>query len=312
MINYKMRQLKYTILLLFVLVLSMNLCSALDVERTFRLSFDHLLYMSNISTMPSQIYPGQEAILNFKIENTGNQFIRNVRIDLEMPAEFAPYKDIDKRKIAQMLAGDSENISFSILPLPQTEDGVYKLNIIARYVNYIGDEREENSTIGIFVGSSPKPLVEFSSSDIYQGNSIGNVKLKVINNNVGNVKFLKVDLAESNDYTIIGSNINYIGDLNSDDFSEVTFRINLKKSVKIIDLPVTLYYKDALNKDYTRETKIEFKVPTASEAGIKKSYGGFIFVIIVLGVIGYIFYKRYNKKILKQKKALMSNFSTKF
>jgi hypothetical protein len=307
-----MRQLKYILAALFVLSLSMSFCSALDTERVFRLSFDHLLYMSNISTSPLEIYPGQEANISFQIENTGDQFIRDIRINLDMPAEFAPYRDINRRKIAQMDAGSSETISFNILPLPKTEDGVYKLNIIAQYINYVGDEREENNTISIIVGSSPKLLAELSSSDIYKGNNLGNVKIKVINNNVGNVKFLQVNLADSEDYTILGSSMDYVGDLNSDDFSDVSFKISVNDNAETIELPITLLYKDALNKDYTQEVKVQFKIPTAAEAGIKTSSSGLIVIIVIIAIVGFIIYRRYNKNIMKQKKALTHSFNTKF
>ncbi len=301
-----MRQIKNIFAILLVLSLSLSLICALDTENVQRLSFNHLLYISNISTSPLEISPGQEANLSFKIENSGGQFIRDVRIDLGLPAEFAPYRDTDRRKIVQMNPDDSQTISFNIISLPATEDGVYKINIIARYVNYVGDEREENNTISLIVGSSPTLLVELISSEIYKGSSMGNVKIKVINDNSGNVKFLKVQLANSTEYSVIGSDLDYVGDLNSDDYSDVSFKISMTDNFKTLELPIILSYKDALNKDYKQLETLIFKVPTAAEAGIKKSYAWLYLVIIIVAVGGYIYYRRYNKKIAKAKKASLS------
>jgi hypothetical protein len=286
--------------------------SGLDVDRQLRLQFDHLIYLADIQTTPSIISPGQTGTLSFKMTNEGSQFIKDIRVDLTLPSEIAPSQDVSKRKIAYMASGQVENVSFSIIPLPDTEDGVYKIPLLISYINWAGEEREDNYSLGISVGSSPKLLLEFVSSDIYKGNYLGTVKFKVINDNPGNVKFLKVTLDESEDYSIVGSNLDYVGDLNSDDFSDVSFKIKAKKSASNLMFPVVLTYKDALNKDYTQEKVLEFNIPPASEAGIKKSKAGFIFFIIVLAVIGYIIYRRYNKNIMKQKKALMNSFSTKF
>lgn len=305
-----MRQIKYilTALLVFSLALSL-VCAA--TANSQRLSFDHLLYMSNITTSPFEMAPGQEATLSFVVENTGDQFIRDLRVTLGLPSEFAPYKDTDTRKMAQLNAGESQTLSFNIIPLPATEDGVYKLNIITKYLNYVGEEREENNTISLIVGSSPKLLVELTSSEIYKGNSLGNVKIKVINDNPGNIKFLKVQLSNSTAYTVVGSDLDYVGDLNSDDYSDVTFKISLDDDVKTLELPIILSYKDALNKDYNQKENLIFKVPTAAEAGIKKSYSWLYILIIILAIGGYIAYRRYNKNITKAKKAAVA-ISSKF
>jgi hypothetical protein len=284
----------------------------IDADRVHRLSFNHLLYISDINTNPQQIYPGQQSTLNFKIENTGDQYIKDVRVNIVLPNEIAPYEDITKRKIAYMDVGEIQNISFNLAALPSTEDGIYKLSVNMQYLNWIGDEREENDTISIIVGSSPKLLVELASSDIYRGSLMGTVKVKVINDNPGNVKFLKVKLGESSTYTILGSNMDYIGDLNSDDFSEVSFKLSLKDDSDSIELPVALSYKDALNKDYTQEAKILFNVPTAKEAGITKSYTAVIVIVIIVLAIAYFFYRRRSKNMAKQKKAATFNFNTKF
>jgi len=305
-----MRQIKNILAVLLVLSLSLSLICA-TTPNVQRLSFDHLLYMNNITTSPFEMAPGQEATLSFNVENTGDQFIRDIRVNLGLPSEFAPYKDTDTRKMAQLNAGESQELSFNIIPLPATEDGVYKLSIITRYLNYVGEEREENNTVSLIVGSSPKLLVELTSSEIYKGNNLGNVKVKVINDNSGNIKFLKVQLANSTAYTVIGSDLDYVGDLNSDDYSDVSFKISLNDNVKVLELPITLSYKDALNKDYIQEEKIAFKVPTASEAGIKKSYSWLYLLIIILAIGGYIAYRRYNKNMTKMKKAAVA-ISSKF
>ena len=163
----------YYFLFIILIVLALPLCTAsIDAEREYRLMFDHLLYVSDISSQPAEIMPGSNGVLSFTITNTGAQYIRDVRINLDLPSELAPYQDITTRKIARMEIGDSANISFNIIALPDSEEGIHEAKLVLQYLNYIGDEREENDTISIVLGSSPKLLAELKSSDIYRGNNL--------------------------------------------------------------------------------------------------------------------------------------------
>lgn len=290
---------------MIVLSLVFSMASALDLKNQQRLAFEHLLYISDINTVPSDIAPGSEATLSFNVENTGSQFVKDVRIALELPDELAPYRDVTTRKIAQMDSGEIKTVSFRIIPLPEAKEGIYKIGLVLSYLNYVGDERQENETVSLVVGTSPELIVEIKSSDIYQGNLLGNIKLNVINDNVGDIKFLKVTLEESDSYKIIGADMDYIGDLKSDDFSDVSFKVRLDKNSKSVDFPVTLKYKDSLNRDYEQKAVLSYPLPTPAEAGIIKSKS-WMFILLVVIIVGAIFmYKRKrNKAFLKHKKAL--------
>ena len=305
-----MKLLNFSIAILLALSFLVPSSFALDGQNEQRLAFEHLLYISNIDTYPSEVSPGSEAQLSFYIENTGSQFIRDIRIAVSLPDEIAPYKDVTTRKITQMNSGQMEGVTFNIIPLPDVKEGIYKIGLTITYINYVGDERQENETISIMVGSSPSLIAELGSSDIYQGNYLGTIKVKVINDNVGDIKFLKVNLEDSDSYSIIGGAMDYVGDLDSDDFSEVNFKVSLDADLKTVDFPVTLAYKDSLNRDYEQKVTLTYVIPTAGQAGVKASRSWIVFVVIIaLGVI-YLLYRRRSKNLMKHKKGL--SFNTKF
>ncbi len=292
-----------------MLVSTLSVCHAQDIstDRTNRLAFGYVLYISEITTEPLQIAPGENGILKFNLENMGDRYIRDVRIELTLPIELAAYQDTSRKKIDYLAAGSTNPVTFKLIAIPNADEGVYKIPVNLKYLNPIGDERNENNTISLSIGSAPVLIAELKSSEIYSGNLLGNIKIKVINDNVGNVKFLKVNLEESPDYKIIGSNLDYIGDLNSDDFSEVSFKINIQSGKKSIVFPITLSYKDSLNRDYNQKLNINFNIPTAKEAGIKTSKAGFIIIILIIAVVAYFVYRKYIKSKLKNnKKALYS------
>ncbi len=288
-----------------LLALSLIFCVAaadISTDRANRLAFGYVLYLSEVSTTPAQIAPGADGTINMRLENIADSSLKDIRIELTLPAELAAYQDTSRKKIDSLAAGSLTDLSFKIIATPSADEGVYKVPVNFKYINSIGDEKSENNTLSVSIGSSPQLIGELSSSEIYKGNSLGNIKIKVINNNIGNVKFLKVVLGDSVDYKIIGTNLDYIGDLNSDDFSEVTFKINANDDKKTLVFPITLNYKDSLNRDYNQQLNINFNVPSAKEAGITQSYTGMIVIIIILAVAGFIIYRKYFHNNLKHSK----------
>ncbi len=188
---------------------------------------------------------------------------------------------------------------FNIITLPKTTEGVYKAFLSINYVNYVGEEREDNYSVGIVVKSIPKIFAQIEKADIYQGKRNGDITLLFTNNDLANIKFLTSELQNSEDYEIISNNKKYIGDLDSGDFQSTVFTINVKDNMDEIRIPVKITYKDSLNKDYTENLEIPFKIRSAKELGIKdNSYYWIIFVLLVV-VIAIIYI--YRKNIFKSR-----------
>jgi hypothetical protein len=261
-----------------------------------RLDFGHVLVIRNISTSPETLIPGEPSILKMIVENTGNQFVNDIVITFNSTDEIYLINDISKRKIPRLDSGEFKEINFNIIVLPNTAEGVYNPGIIADYVNHIGEERQDIGEIGLAVKANPAIFAKVDSTGIYKGNSLGVVTIKFVNNGMGNAKFLTAELLESKDYEIISSNTEYIGDLDSDDFESVDFRIKLNNE-KNVNLLLRIDYQDSLNKDFSKDFKLPFKIRTAKELGIKTNgTSTAIAVILIIIVAGYFIYKKYKKK----------------
>jgi hypothetical protein len=271
----------------------------LSLENQLRLEFNHVIFISNIVTNPENIAPGQNFTLKFTITNEGSQFVRDVITKVSLPSEITTYNDVSTVKTAQLDPSESLDVSFNLIVKPTTAEGVYNLPILVDYINHVGDERQENETLGIIVSSKPLPLVEIKSTDIYKGNELGKVTINVINNGVANIKFLTLELLPSKDYEIISSDLSYIGSLDSDDSSAVDFRIKVKDDSSSVVLPLLLTYKDAINRDYAIQKNVTLQIQTAKDLGIQKSNAGVVWlVIIILAIVAYVFYRRYKAKKL--------------
>jgi hypothetical protein len=246
---------------------------------------------------PSPVAPGSTATMEFKIKNTGTDFIKDVRIDINLPDELAPYNDITQRRIALMEAGESKLISFNVIAFPSAEESIYNSTLKATYQNSIGYEKQDNGTISVMIGGTPNIFVTIENSEIYKGNNIGEVSILFINNEIADVRFLTVELMPSVNYDIIGPSKDYVGDLDSDDFETVDFRLNVKTKEDSVTLPLLLTYRDALNREYMKEVDLVLIMRSPEELGIASDNTVLIVVIvIVLAVVAYIVYKKYFKK----------------
>jgi len=152
------------------------------------------------------------------------------------------------------------------------------------------------------VKSPPKLFANVDSSELYIGNGIGKVSIEFVNNGLSDIKFLTVELGDSVDYDIVESNKKYIGDLDSDDFESIDYRLKLTSEKREILLPLHITYKDSLNNDYSETLELELKIRTAEELGRESSNTlTIVVVLIVIIIIVYIIYRKYKKKKRKRK-----------
>jgi hypothetical protein len=295
-------KIKFLILLSLITVVLVTQISALDTERKDRLDFGYVLNVENISVQPENIAPGGEGILTITLENKASFPLYDIRAQLTLPAGIALLEDISTRKIPQMNAGESEVLRYKIISFPKTPEGVYTSSFSVNYLNHVATEREENNSFSIVVKGNPKIFAEIEKSDIYSGNEIGDVSINFVNNEVANIKFFTVELQNSPDYEILSSNKKYVGDLDSNDFQSADFKLNVKKDVREVKLPIKVYYKDTFNKDYEENINLDLMVKTSQELGIKSNatayyiFGGIVVLIVIFFVVRSFRNKRkYNK-----------------
>lgn len=287
--------------MILALVLSINFVLSLDTENQNRLNFGHVLIVKKINTEPNELVPGETGKLKVYVYNSGKSFISDVRAKLILPSELAFIDDVSEKKISKLESGWETNLDFTLISLPKTVEGVYKATLTIYYINHIGEQKEDNYSIGIIVKSEPKIYAQIEKSELYQENRIGEITMTFINNDVANVRFLTVELLDSEDYEIISSNKKYIGDLDSDDFQSTTFKLKVKKNMNIFNLPIKISYKDALNKEYSENLELPLELKSANDLGIKKNnYTTWAIIIIILVILVlYIIKKNQGKKFSK-------------
>jgi len=292
----------FGIIILASLIMNISAAEPLDNYRVERLNFGHVMKIKNVSTTPSDLIPGQSGNLDLTIENTAAFEILDIRMQINLPEEIFFLEDISKKKLARLSSGQSSKLNYNIIISPEAEEGVYEVVVTTDYVDHVGEERQDNDTFGVIIKSAPKLFIKVEGPTLRSQGDVGEITLTFVNNDIGNIKFLTAGLLESEAYDVISTNKEYIGDLDSDDFESIDFKIRLNTKEKEVPLRLNLDYKDALNKDYSQEIEVNLNILTAKEAGeaTRGIWSNLIWVIIIIG-IGYWIYKKKikNKKTKK-------------
>ncbi|MFH1248850.1 MAG: hypothetical protein V1660_01750 [archaeon] len=280
-----------------LLSLSVAFAAPLEPIREQLLKYGPSLYITNVHTHPAELQPGSEGLISLELENVAPHQLRDVEIELSLPSQFAP-ADVSRKKIRTMQGLEKTEMNFSIVSLPNAKDGIYTLSIASDYFDEIGTPHSENNTVSLKISSVPSIYTELVSTDLYEGNLLGRVSIKIANTGVGDVKFLVVELLPSQDgeYSIIGSNKDYIGQVNSDDYETVDFKINLNSLSKEIPLSLRLDYSDSNNKAYSKEIILPLKIISAKDAGIKQGNNNLIIIVIVGILIVFVIYRQLRKR----------------
>jgi len=290
------------ILVIIIAVFLIGNVNALNVDNEYRLSFGHVILVSDLGTNPTTLEPGVPAVFSGVLENTGDSSVNDVRVWLSLPSEVGFFNDVSQKKISRLLTDESGSIEFNLIALPGTSEGIYQANLTVDYLDHVGEERQDSYTISLIVKSKPKMFVQVEDSDVYKGNLLGEITLKFINNDVADIKFLTVELQESDDYEIISPKIVYVGDLDSDDFESIEYKIKSNKKSGEIFIPLKITYKDSLNNPLSDEIGAVLVLYNGADLGKVQNNNvrNLIILVLVLGVV-YYFYRHWKKKKKREK-----------
>lgn len=280
-----------TIFGMIFLVLALNFVSAITVK--------------DVSSNPSEVIPGQVADITIEIENILSDDVTDLRVKFDLSeSPFAPYKSSSERFLDELDEGDEEDFEFQLIALPDTASGIYKIPIQITYSDINGTNITKNEMISLIVNSEPELKLSLEDTTIIKGKE-NQVSLRIINSGLADVKFLYINVENFDGVSILSENEQYIGDISSDDFDSVDYRIYISaKSSNTINLPVTIKYRDATNKEFTETKTVSMGVYSLKEAqdlGLVKKPSYTIYLISAFAIVVFFIY-RIRKRMKRKKK----------
>jgi len=256
------------------------------------------LIVTTVDSEPKIIQPGDSATLTVTVKNLDEDDVENVRVKLDLTnLPFAPTKSGLEGYIKEIGENKERSVYFDIMTLSDAKTGVYKIPIKIESNN----TQTKEDVIALKIWSKPLVEVLIDSSEIVKAGQTGTIIIKIVNKGLTDVTFLNTRLLRSNSYEILSSDSVYIGNLDSDDYETVEFKLYIKENPgtvkKLETLPVYIEYKDLDNKLYTTIIPLFLNLYTASEArqyGLVKSTR--LWYALPILIIVYFIYRRRAKK----------------
>jgi len=257
------------------------------------------------SVSAPDLSPGETGILKIDLKNSAAYVITDVRSKLNLPSQLQFINDVNEVRIGEIKSNETKEVEYRIIALPTTAEGIYSSSLLINYVSHygvnafnVGEDNSDNYSFGIVVKSTPSMFVQVDSADIYKEKMSGDLTLKFVNNGTSNIKFLTVNLEPSSDYDILSDNKYYVGDLDSNDYQTVVFKLRVNTKSSEVNIPLDLSYRDSMNNEYSQKSSAKLSIVDGSELGKTSDVSPIIWVIIIIIVIVIIYfvYRRIARK----------------
>ncbi|MEA3430432.1 MAG: PLDc N-terminal domain-containing protein [Nanoarchaeota archaeon] len=254
---------------------------------------DAVLSVEDISLEPEKLLPGKEGELKFELKNWADSLLKDIHLKLELGGtHFSPVGSTNERTISSLNSGESIFLTYKLFVDGEASANMYQVPIMLTYSDETGIVYSKNVTIGVFVDGEPEYFMNLEDSDVYETGKAGKVVVSLSNIGPSEMKFLTMELKESDDYEVISNNKEYLGNLESDDFETAEFEIHINNVKKEILLNLELIYKDSYNTEFVKDEYLSLNIYSSRDAvkfGFAKGVSFLPSILLFVGVAVLIF-----------------------
>ena len=271
------------------------------------LNFASAVTIKDVSSSPSEIAPGETFSATIEIENIFDYDVTNLNVKLDLSqSPFAPYQSSSEKFLDELQSDDEEKFTFKLIVLPETASGIYKIPVEITYENDDGENQTKKETISLTINSKPELKVSLEDSITLIKGKENEISVRIVNSGLADVKFVYLTIGDSIGIKILSEKEQYIGDIDSDDFDNVKYRAYISETASnLVNLPVTLKYKDATNKEFTETKTISLRTYSLDEArnlGLADKPSYTLYIVGGIIVVGYFVYRWRKKRRLRKLK----------
>lgn len=280
------KQIKILFSVLALLVLTLSLTSAMTVK----------------SVDANNFQPGSEQTISIDVKNTLSENTEDVSLTLDISK--APFTVISSDEVSEIDSDDTETLDFTIKASNDAKTGDYSIPYTLYYT--INNTRYPiipvtgiipiTGTFSLTVEANPELSYTASAENPVVGLQ-GKIKFTIVNRGLGDAKFLSVKIIPEG-YTLLSADNDYIGTINSDDSTTISFDAIFNKENPTLNAQIE--YKDFNNQKVTKSVNLPVIVYSSEEAlklGIIKKNNTILYlVVIVIGISIWIITRKIRKK----------------
>ena len=257
--------------------------------------------VSLVNQDPYPAVPGDQTKLVFQIDGVQNPECGNFQFQLipKYPISLMPGQQTAYNFTGGIFQKDYQSFflaPYNILVSPNALDGNNSIEVQYKYGNNAYWESQEfqldvqdvRATFELYVKNYDPTTKTFT--------------LEILNTAKSNSKAVTLEIPQQNNIKLEGSNVNVVGDLDSNDYTTADFQAVPMAG----NITIKIIYTDLINERRTETSSINFN-PAYFEGNSKKngpSTSTIILYLVILGIIVYYFYSRHKKK--KAMKAKLS------
>ncbi|MDD3246846.1 MAG: COG1361 S-layer family protein [Methanosarcina sp.] len=295
--------------------------------KTIQLEVRGKEYAQIVTINKANIDIAKEETLEFIITNTGTSPLKNMVVSWKEPkGVILPVYSDNTRYIKYLKADQSVNVAYSVMADVNAAPGLYTLDVNLSFEDYESNEKNIQTTAGLFVGGETDFDVAFSESDA------GEISLSVAN--VGNnmAYSVKVSVPKQDGYRVSGSSSTIVGNLEKGDYTIASFNVastqaaggsaeakpgtaktgageNIASaSMNSNPLKIQIEYTDAKGERITVDKEVELETTSGNMTaqGATGNNGGLssyllYIVLIVLAGGAFVYRKKIQEKIQARK-----------
>ena len=247
--------------------------------------------------------PGDQTNVQITLKNNLNDDVQDVSFNLVFTGTQFISIGSSEGSTDEIRSDKSKTFFFNIKSAQDIKPGNYNIPYTIVYTDIDDKVIQRQGSIGIVVSGKTELDFSVETEKPVIGES-GKLTLKIINSGFGDLKFVNVKL-QPQGFILLGSDSDYIGTINSDDFETATFDIVVKSQNPVVT--AALEYENIDNKKFTQELEIPLKaysVERAIELGIKQKNNAPVYIGIVIAIIIIFIIVRAIKKRIRKRKSM--------
>jgi|GEM_PF-1246442 len=258
--------------------------------------------------------PGDTAEISLTLKNVGGAEASDVTVILgltmddlaKLPAEFVAQMALEypfvvvgssEKYIKNFAGGDEGLVSFSVRINNDAKTKAYEIPLKIKYYDSAGTEHEISKIVGVEVVGKPEVIIRVKESEITKNKNIGKITVEILNKGSSDVQFFNIKIIPTEQYSVISSNEEYVGTLESDDSENVDFDIKIlnSKGSDVVPVSLSIEYKDNYNNEYKENLNTDLKIISDGDLGGGTSTIVWLIIIVILLAVFYVIYKKFIK-----------------